>query len=133
MKKIINIFLLAFILNIFWENLHSFLYSNYMGGKITEFILLRASLFDALLITVILLPFIFLNSLKNNKWLIIVFGIIIAILNEWYGLSAGRWDYNSLMPILPIIKTGLTPTFQLGVLGYISYILEERISKKLFL
>ena len=92
-----------------------------MGGKITEFILIRASLFDAILVTIIVLPFIYLFSLKNKSWLIIVIGIVVAILNEWYGLSTGRWTYNSLMPIVPMIKVGLTPTFQLGVLGYITY------------
>ena len=121
MKKIITIFLSAFILNLIWENLHSLLYSNYMGGEITEFILIRASLFDALMITIILLPFIYLNKLKNKSWLIIVVGIVIAVLNEWYGLSTDRWMYNSLMPVLPIIMVGLTPTLQLGILAYISY------------
>ncbi|MFA5932290.1 MAG: hypothetical protein WC793_02835 [Candidatus Paceibacterota bacterium] len=101
-----------------------------MGGKITEFILIRASFFDALVITIILLPFVFLNSFKNKKWLIVIIGIVIAVFNEWYGLGTGRWAYNSLMPILPIIKVGLTPAFQLGVLGYLSYILEEYIFTK---
>lgn len=127
MKKLVRIFLLAFILNVIWENLHSFLYSNYMGGKITEFILVRASLFDATLITIILLPFVFSNVFKNKTYLIIVIGIVIAILNEWYGLSTGRWMYNSLMPILPIIKVGITPVLQLGILGFISYKLEDKI------
>jgi len=72
MKKLIIIFFLAFVFNVIWENLHSFLYSNYMGGKITEYILIRASLFDALLITLILLPFLFLDRLKNKSWLIII-------------------------------------------------------------
>ena len=121
MKKIINIFLLAFVLNILWENLHSFLYLNYKGGEITEFILIRASLFDALLITLILLPFIFFDILKDKSWLIVVIGIVIAVLNEWYGLNTGRWMYNSFMPILPIINVGFTPTFQLGILGYVSF------------
>ena len=127
MKKAITIFVVAFVLNILWENLHSFLYDNYMGGRITEFILMRAALFDALLITIILLPFVFLDILKNKGWLIIIIGIIIAVFNEWYGLGTGRWAYNSLMPILPIIKVGLTPTLQLGVLGYITYKLTVRI------
>lgn len=92
-----------------------------MGGEITEFILIRASLFDALLITIILLPFIFFDKLKNKSWLIIIIGVIIAILNEWYGLGTGRWMYNSFMPILPIINVGLTPVLQLGILGYVSF------------
>ena len=57
MRKILLIFISAFVLNLIWENLHSFLYESYMGGKITEFILLRATLADAIMITVIILPF----------------------------------------------------------------------------
>lgn len=99
-----------------------------MGGEITQFILVRASLFDALLITVILLPFIYLQILKNRVFLMLLVATIIAIINEWYGLSTNRWMYNSFMPIIPIIETGLTPTIQLGVTGYISYILDEHIN-----
>lgn len=91
-----------------------------MGREITEFILLRASLFDAVLITIISIPFLYLNVLKNKSWLIIFFGVIFAILNEWYGLSTSRWAYGSLMPIIPFLQVGLTPTIQLGLLGYIS-------------
>lgn len=126
MKKIIFIFSTAFVLNAIWENLHSYLYDNYMGGKITEFILLRASLFDALLITLISLPFLYLYFLKDKSWLILVLGTIIAILNEWYGLNTSRWAYNALMPIIPILETGITPTIQLGLLGYITFKISEK-------
>ena len=128
MKKLTTIFVLAFALNVVWENLHSLLYSNYMRGEITELILIRASLFDALLITILVLPFIYVHALKNKSWLIVPLGILIAILNEWYGLGTGRWAYNALMPIMPLIKVGLTPALQLGVLGYVSYKLQAYIS-----
>ncbi|VAW31866.1 hypothetical protein MNBD_CPR01-31 [hydrothermal vent metagenome] len=108
-------------MNFIWENLHSFLYLNYKGGEITQFILLRASLFDALLIAIISLPFLYFEFLKNKAWLIFIIGIAVAIFNEWYGLSTLRWIYSSNMPIIPIIKTGLTPTLQIGLLGYISF------------
>jgi len=127
MKRIGVIFLSAFILNLIWENLHVFLYLNYKGGEITEFILARASLFDAFLITVILLPFIYFSSLRNKVWLVFTIGVIVAVFNEWYGLNTARWAYNELMPIIPIIKTGLTPTLQLGLLGYASYKIQEYI------
>lgn len=125
MKKISIIFLSAFLLNFFWENLHSFLYVGYKGGEITQFILARASLFDAILITIILMPFLYITSLQRKIWLIFIIGIIIAILNEWYGLSTSRWAYNLYMPILPIIGVGLSPALQLGVLGHISYKIQE--------
>ena len=132
MKRIAIIFISAFVLNLFWENLHSFLYTNYMGGKITEFILIRASLFDAILVTIMVLPFIYLFSLKNKSWLIIVIGIVVAIFNEWYGLGTGRWAYNQFMPIIPIIKIGLTPALQLGLTGYVSYRFQEYLASRFF-
>ncbi len=132
MKRIPIIFLLAFLLNLFWENLHSFLYDNYMGGVITEFILMRASLFDAILITLILLPFLQLSLVKNKSWLIIIVATVVAIFNEWYGLGTGRWAYNLWMPILPIIDIGLTPAIQLGLLGWVTYKLQDYIFSRNF-
>ena len=130
MKKISLIFIYSFILNAIWENLHVFLYDNYMGGEITEFILIRASIFDAILITIISLPFLYISFFKKRPWCILIIGIIFAIINEWYGLSTYRWSYNSHMPILPFIETGLTPTIQLGLLGYLTLLLQ---SSRLFL
>lgn len=128
MKKIILIFFIAFILNLIWENLHSVLYDNYKGGEITQFILLRATLSDAIYIVFMVLPFIIFPNLKNKDWLIIIFGFIISISIEYYALGAGRWAYNSMMPIIPFLLVGLTPTIQLGILGYLSYKLEEKLS-----
>lgn len=125
MKRIGIIFLLAFLLNVVWENLHAGLYVNYMGGEITEFILLRASLFDAIVIMAILLPFLYWSAFKTREWLIVVVGTIIAIINEWYGLSTGRWVYDVLMPILPIIHTGITPTLQLGLLAFVVFKIQK--------
>lgn len=125
MKKTFLIFIISFALNAIWENLHSLLYDNYMGGKITEFILLRATLSDAIYITIIALPFIFYPVFRKKDWLIIVFGFIISILIEYYALSTGRWAYNSFMPIIPFLEIGLTPTIQLGLLGYISFKLTD--------
>ncbi|MCK9351913.1 MAG: hypothetical protein WCT49_06695 [Candidatus Paceibacterota bacterium] len=121
MKKILYIFVFSFLLNFVWENLHALLYAGYQGGKITEFILFRASLGDAVMITVLALPFLFIAWFQKRSWLMIVIGIVLAILIEWYALGAGRWAYNEYMPIIPFLGTGLTPTIQLGLLGYLSY------------
>jgi len=130
MKKVLVIFVSAFVLNLVWENLHSFLYGNYMGSKITESILLRATLADAVMITIIILPFVFLSSFKRYNWLIIFIGIVVAVSIEWYALGTGRWAYNSYMPIIPLISIGLTPVLQLGLLGYLSFKIEEYISAR---
>lgn len=127
MKKIIFIFTLSFVLNVIWENLHSVLYDNYMGGKITELILLRASLADAIIITVITLPFVLYPSLKKHSWMIILFGFLVSLLNEYHAFLTDRWAYNSLMPIIPFLGTGLTPTIQIGLLGYLTFKIGERL------
>lgn len=121
MKKVFGVFVIAFLLNALWENTHSYLYMQYQGGSITEFILLRAALADALMITVLALPFLLKQEWRKHAWLIIPAGIIIAVGIEWWALGTGRWSYSPLMPLVPLFGTGLTPTIQLGLLGYLSY------------
>lgn len=130
MKKILSIFLLSLFLNLIWENLHSYLYAGYMGGEIKEFILARASIADAVIITVLSLPFIFVTRLIKQAWIIIFIGVLIAIFIELYALHTGRWSYNEYMPIIPFLSVGLTPAIQLGLLGYLSYWLVTEKSDK---
>ena len=118
MKKYLEIFLTAFILNLFWENLHSALYASYQGGAITESILLRASLFDALIVSLIALISLEIGFFMGKLWLSLIFGAAIAIAIEYYALGTGRWAYNYLMPIIPYLNIGLTPAVQLGLTSY---------------
>lgn len=115
------IFLISFILNLIWENIHFLLYAHYQGGEITRLILARASFFDALLTVLFVTPFLYVSFLKKHSWLIVIFGIALAIGIEWNALQTGRWAYNELMPIIPFTPFGLTPVAQLGILGYITY------------
>ena len=50
---LITVFLLALMLNLAWEFLHSGLYVHYRGGAITLSLLARAALYDAAVITII--------------------------------------------------------------------------------
>mgnify|MGYP001564734139 CR=1 FL=1 len=113
-------FVIAWVLNAVWEYAHSFLYAQYRGGEITGVILLRAALFDAVVITLLGALFLRVSFLRKRLWLIIVAGVIFAVFLEWYALATGRWVYTSSMPIIPFLHTGLTPTIQLGVLGYMT-------------
>ena len=117
MKKLMLIYALAFIANWIWEILHSILYLNYKGGIITNFILFRAAFTDAAIILV--LVFIGQKLGKYKTLFILGGGLIVAIVIEIWALQTGRWEYDSLMPIIPIIKTGLTPTIQLAITAYI--------------
>lgn len=122
-NRYILIFALAFVFNLIWENLHSFLYVHYKGGVITRFILTRAAFFDACVILVLIFLLMSLPETFRFKysWLLIVDGTIIAVLLEWWALSQGRWAYTEAMPIIPYLNTGLTPTIQLGLLAYLTY------------
>lgn len=110
------LFLFSFILNLAWEEFHSVLYLNYQGGIITHFILIRASLADAIFISVLFS----LTKVIKKIWLFPVLAILLAFLIEKWALGAGRWAYNSLMPVLPILRVGLSPFIQLAVTGIIS-------------
>lgn len=125
MKRIILVFISAFILNYIWEVLQSSLYSGHQGGQITEFILFNATLGDAVIIVLITLPFVFLASFRKHLWGIVLIGFIVAISIEWYALATDRWTYNTYMPIVPFLAVGLTPTIQLALLGILSFKIQE--------
>ena len=121
LKKTFFIFIFAFLLNLVWENLHSVLYLHYQNGPIGEWVLFRAALFDAGFIALLGLIFLSFSFLCKREWLALPIGFLAAVLLEIYALKTGRWTYNEMMPIIPIIKTGLTPTIQLGLLSFIAF------------
>lgn len=121
MKKILLIFISAFTLNWIWENLHSYLYFLPSGELITQYMLFRATFFDAIFITFLGILFLKVSYFRNRKWYALIFGFVVALIVEKYALATGRWAYNDLMPIIPMLNTGLTPTIQLGLLSFIIF------------
>lgn len=121
MKNYLLIFLYALVFNWLWEHGQAPLYVGYQGGAINENILLHASFVDALIITILTMLVRVKASWRARPWLIIVFGLIVAIALERWALAAGRWAYQPAMPVIPLLSTGLTPTIQLGLLAYLCY------------
>ncbi len=128
MKKWIFVFLIAFGLNLIWENLHSVLYVHYRGGIITRFILFRAAIIDGIIVLTLLLFLTLLFKTKYQPYLMIIVGIIVAVLLEIWALGQGRWAYQAIMPIIPVIKTGLSPTIQLALTGFLTYAISKNWS-----
>jgi hypothetical protein len=112
----LKVFWVGFVVSWLWEALHSALYSGYMNGPVTVFILFRAAFVDAVIISVSI--FIARKFGKYKTLFILSAGLVVAVIIETWSLQTGRWEYNSLMPIIPVIKTGLTPTIQLAVTAY---------------
>ena len=119
-KKVFIIFAFAFLLNLIWEHLHSVLYVSYKGEAITNPILFRASLFDG---AVTVLCYFLLSQLPQHlrkAGLLSLALTVFAIGLEEWARATGRWVYADAMPVIPFLAVGLTPTIQLGLLGYIS-------------
>jgi hypothetical protein len=126
MKRSLFVFVFSFVTNLFWENLHASLYLGYKGGFITEWILVRATFWDAVIISGLLFGARFLPR-HGRVWFIFIGGLAIAIFMERWALATKRWSYTSAMPIIPFIHTGLTPTFQITLLGLVTYFAAEQI------
>ncbi|MEK7643003.1 MAG: hypothetical protein AAB372_00940 [Patescibacteria group bacterium] len=118
--RVTSFFGVAFLCNVVWENLHYVLYVHYKGSLITEFVLLHASFVDMLYLGFTLVVLRFLKIQNVLLWAVPIW-IIFAIGIEWWALETGRWAYASTMPIIPIIRTGLSPTVQLAVTGMLAY------------
>ncbi len=128
--KILFVFVLAFIFNLIWENWHAQLYVHYKGDPITEAVLLQATLVDACIISLLAFGYFFIKWIKERYSLVFLLGVLIAIGIEWFALSTSRWSYTNMMPVVPIIKTGITPTVQLGFLGCLSIYFVNRVLSK---
>lgn len=117
----IYVFIVSFITNLVWENFHAPLYSKHLNKKIDEVTLLVATVGDAVILTLLAGLFFYVPYLSGHIWLSIPIGFIISIVIEIYALRVGRWSYNKHMPLIPFLGIGLTPTVQLGLLGYIIF------------
>lgn len=121
LRSIGLVWLVALGLNLIWEYAHHGLYYLPSGKEMENFMLIKAALMDAFLITGLAILFWRIKYLYNRQWWLIIFGVIIAIILESYAITTGRWAYNQIMPIIPVIKTGLSPTLQLGVTGWLAF------------
>lgn len=126
-----TLFIISFILNFVWENLHKTLYLSNTLPFSGIALMLYASFVDAFLILFIYL----LTSPISRNWIwkiniksISIFSlvtIIVAILIEVRALLTGRWLYKEIMPT--VFEIGLTPLIQLAITGIVSIILVKKL------
>jgi hypothetical protein len=128
-KKIFFIFIMAWLLNAAWENLHAGLYVHHQGGAITEMILLRAAVTDAVLI----LAGMYLASQAPRRfqvWCVLAIGLMMGVVIEYWAIYTERWAYAPAMPLVPFLHIGLSPTVQLALTGAASYLFVKRVLKE---
>jgi hypothetical protein len=125
LKKLLLIFIVAFILNLIWEFAHSILYESYRGGEITRLTLLYVSGMDGLYVLVLIAAAIFFKI--NRSAFVIIGGLVWAIALEIWAQETGRWIYDAAMPIIPILNIGLTPVIQLALTGVIAGYVAQKL------
>ena len=120
------------VLNLIWEFSHYRLYLDLTGIPSTRH-LIMASIMDVFLVFLI---FFFISMInKNWNWtkkpdkkdyfLIILFGLMIALTIEIINLGLGRWAYTEAMPL--IFGIGLSPLIQLFVTGILALMIFRKI------
>lgn len=110
MKDWAIIFVVSFVFNLLWEQLHHGLYIPLQPVVDSWYSILFASVIDGLLIVGIL----YLVG-KRGVAPAVVLAVAVSLAIEIGALYLRVWDYGSMMPLVPIINTGLSPTMQLAV------------------
>lgn len=104
------------------------LYKNFNGDRSPLSRFLR-SLYDSFMDAVLILSLFLFPALLLSlplEWpftaglsahvLLGLLGGLVATVIEWRALATGRWQYTDKMPLVPIVKVGLSPLVQLMVL-----------------
>lgn len=132
-KKIIFFALIVLVLNLIWEFSHYQLYNDLTGIPQTLHIII-ASFSDVFWVFIIFF-FVFLinrgiewmeNPTKKDYFLIVIFGLVIAILIEIINLNLERWAYKEIMPT--ILGIGLSPLLQLAITGVLSLLILKKLN-----
>ncbi len=135
-KKVFNryifiVSILSFLLNFTWELIQLPLYKNSVYDIDHIAFCALATLADVIM--VLLLYFGLVLIFKNPFWinqlngqritLVILLGGIGAVLSEMRHLKLASWAYAAAMPLLPVVKVGVTPVLQFMLLPLLIYLL----------
>jgi len=123
---LINLFIIAFFINLLYEMLHSLLYKTCYQADLKRYVylMLKGASFDGFWITfayfVTYLIFQNINIFNNylQLSLFIIVSILFAYTWEIYALKDKKWEYTDKMPL--IFGVGLTPLIQLALTGFLS-------------
>jgi hypothetical protein len=119
------IFAAAFLLNVAWEVGHSLLYDwNPVISDYIPLIVLMAAKDAAWVVIFYLVAATALRDLfwveKNNTTgfcIMALCGFVFSVAIELHAHETGRWYYNELMPVIPLLGVGLTPVLQMTLLS----------------
>ena len=111
------------VANLMWEAFHLPLYTIWTSGSLQEqaFAVLHCTVGDVLIALAALA--VALITVGTKVWPVehhrpvllvaLVVGVAYTVFSEWYNIVVrANWAYSSLMPVVPLINTGLSPLLQ---------------------
>lgn len=138
------VFLLGFLLNTWYELLHSIFYTHFTSPGYTYPELVAMLIGSAVADGFISIElFLAVTIFRRGKWrwawpwrhrdvlFVVTLALGVQILAELVALSTGEWAYNSAMPIIPVLGVGLTPTLQMPLLILPTLWLAQRVTQPL--
>ncbi len=119
-QEALRVLVMAFFLNWIWEATHAAAYVESTGPFLYR---LRHCLpmagTDTLWTMALWAIVTGAIQRRNSAWrlsAVAAFGAVSAVAVERVALADGRWTYNALMPIVPIVDVGLWPVAQMTIL-----------------
>ena len=112
------IFLAAFAINLVWEYLQYDLYIPIHHLTKTWYTLIGASILDAFYVLALFVIFY-----RFGLWVVLLLALILATSTELWALHFRIWQYTEGMPIIPLLKVGLSPALQLVTTSLIVWFL----------
>jgi hypothetical protein len=127
--QLCQLFIVALVLNLIWEFLHSCLYQTCQDAPKTKYfeLIISASLKDGFFITLFFyfsyLMFENIDIFANygHLTLFIILCLVFSFFDEKYSLKHQRWQYTDKMPL--ILGVGVTPLLELAVTGLLALLL----------
>ena len=136
------VFLFGFLLNTWYELLHSVFYTHFTepGYTYPELVamLLKSAVADGFISLGLLLA---VTVFRRGNWqwtmpwdrkdvsFVVTLGLGVQILAEIIALNSGEWAYNAAMPVIPVLDVGLTPTLQMPLLILPTFWLAQRVMR----
>lgn len=116
----------GFLLHLLWEKLHVVLYTGYQTYNLPFLVQLKASAGDLVFMAVFYLALALIH--RDIYWIeqrsafrhpatwgiTALLGVLMAVGFElWAVYVDHRWIYQETMPLIPIVKVGLSPVMQM--------------------
>ena len=129
---------IAFSLNFIWELLQGPLYEGFEYDVQHISFCALASIADMLMVLILLFGYALMymdaywvmNMNLDTVLPLILIGIAGAILGEFWHTSRGDWSYAEAMPMVPLLKVGISPILQFAVLPYLSFLISKKFVNK---